>query len=136
MLSGHENPLIHRSFRTSVRRPAYRGLQQVFDKPLFFYGGSIHTLRSAFNKILRGLPDVVVSSTGCLKACDTGPVMIVYPENLWYGKVESESPVDEIIDVLEEGRLAEPHLMTWGSHYRGSRKNGNIRFETVYKQFL
>ena len=54
----------------------------------------------------RGLTGVSVSSTGCLKACDNGPVMIVYPENWWYGRVESEAAVDAIIDALEEGRPA------------------------------
>ena len=60
----------------------------------------------------RGLPDIAVSSTGCLKACDSGPVMIVYPENWWFGKVESEAAVDAIIDGLEEGRPAEAYLIS------------------------
>lgn len=59
----------------------------------------------------RGLPDIVVSSTGCLKACESGPVMIVYPENWWFGRVESEVAIDAIIDALEEGRPAEAYLM-------------------------
>ncbi len=44
----------------------------------------------------------MVSSTSCLKACDHGPVLIVYPEGTWYGKVDEEI-VDEILDALEEG---------------------------------
>ena len=40
----------------------------------------------------RGLPDVIVSSTGCLKACDNGPVMVVYPENWWFGRVRVNRP--------------------------------------------
>jgi NADH:ubiquinone oxidoreductase subunit E len=35
----------------------------------------------------RGM-DAMVSSTGCLKVCDRGPAMVVYPENIWYGKVD------------------------------------------------
>ena len=50
----------------------------------------------------------------CLKACDMGPVMIVYPENWWFGRVESEAAIDEIIDALEEGRPAEAYLMADG----------------------
>ena len=38
----------------------------------------------------RGMTDVSVSSTGCLKLCDVGPAMIVYPQNWWYGRVENE----------------------------------------------
>lgn len=60
----------------------------------------------------RGLTDVVVSSTGCLKACETGPVMVIYPDNWWYGGVESESAIDEIIDALEAGKPAETYIMS------------------------
>jgi len=59
----------------------------------------------------RGMNDVVVSMTGCLKVCDRGPAMIVYPENYWYGKVESEDAIDEILDALNEGKTAEKYLI-------------------------
>jgi (2Fe-2S) ferredoxin len=48
----------------------------------------------------RGL-NAMVSSTGCLKACEHGPVMIVYPQGWWYGKV-TEKKLDQILDALEE----------------------------------
>ena len=59
----------------------------------------------------RGLSDVVVSSTGCLKVCDRGPALVQYPENYWYGKVENEEAIDEILDALEDGRAAEHYLI-------------------------
>jgi len=59
----------------------------------------------------RGLTDIVVSSTGCLKLCDAGPAMVIYPENWWYGKVENESAIDEIIDALEKGKTADNYLI-------------------------
>ncbi len=59
----------------------------------------------------RGLADVVVSTTGCMKVCDRGPAMIVYPENWWYGHVESEEVIDQILDALEEGKPAEEFLI-------------------------
>jgi (2Fe-2S) ferredoxin len=59
----------------------------------------------------RGLADVAVSSTGCLKVCDRGPAMVVYPENTWYGKVENEAAIDEIIDALENGAVAEKYVI-------------------------
>jgi len=59
----------------------------------------------------RGLSEVVVSSTGCLKVCDQGPAMIIYPDNLWYGHVESEAVMDEIIDALEAGKPASAYLI-------------------------
>jgi (2Fe-2S) ferredoxin len=59
----------------------------------------------------RGLSGVTVSSTGCLKACDAGPAMVVYPENWWYGRVETESAIDEIIDALESGEPAAAYVL-------------------------
>jgi (2Fe-2S) ferredoxin len=52
----------------------------------------------------RGMTGVTVSSAGCLKACESGPVMAVYPENLWYGRVEDEAAIDAIIEGLAEGK--------------------------------
>jgi len=60
----------------------------------------------------RGMSDVVVSSAGCMKLCDHSPVMIVYPEAYYYGGVESEDAIDEILDALEQGRAAEKYLLT------------------------
>lgn len=40
---------------------------------------------------------VMVSNTGCLSLCNDGPVVIVYPEGIWYGKV-TEDDVDEIVE--------------------------------------
>jgi (2Fe-2S) ferredoxin len=53
----------------------------------------------------RGL-DAMVSSTGCLKMCEKGPVMVVYPGAWWYGEV-TQDKVDEILDALEDGKPAE-----------------------------
>lgn len=53
--------------------------------------------------ISRGL-DALVSSTGCLKVCDRGPVMIVQPDNIWYGHM-SEDRIDEILEGIENGDL-------------------------------
>ncbi len=40
--------------------------------------------------------EVQVSSCGCLGLCDGGPVMIVYPEDIWYTKL-APSDVPEIV---------------------------------------
>ena len=58
----------------------------------------------------RGM-DALLTSTGCMKQCDSGPVMVIYPENLWYGNVTSEDIVDEILDALEDGSKAEEYLL-------------------------
>ena len=58
----------------------------------------------------RGMGDVSVSSTGCLKVCDRGPVLVVYPDNLWYGGVD-EQGVDAILDAIEDGSTADEYLL-------------------------
>jgi (2Fe-2S) ferredoxin len=60
----------------------------------------------------RGMEGTIVSSTGCLKVCDRGPAMVVYPENVWYGKVENEEAIDTILDAIEDGEVAEDYLIS------------------------
>ncbi len=54
----------------------------------------------------RDMDDVMVSSTGCLNLCEHGPIMVVYPENHWYGEVNEEK-IDGILDALQEGQPAD-----------------------------
>ena len=73
--------------------------------------GSVDLLPYIENEILdRGL-DAQITATGCMKACDYGPVMVIHPQGLWYGGVESEDVVDEILDALEDGEVAESRLI-------------------------
>jgi (2Fe-2S) ferredoxin len=74
--------------------------------------GSLNFLPYIENEILdRGL-NAAVTSTGCMKACDFGPVMVVYPAGHWYGNVTSESMIDDILDAVENGGVAEEHLIS------------------------
>lgn len=59
----------------------------------------------------RGMDGVTVSACTCLKVCEQGPVLVVYPANQWYGKVESEANVDQILDAMQEGKVCEPLLL-------------------------
>ncbi len=43
------------------------------------------------------LARVRAHSAGCLDACERGPVMVVYPEGVWYGGVTPED-VPEIVE--------------------------------------
>jgi (2Fe-2S) ferredoxin len=73
--------------------------------------GSVSLLPYLEEEILdRGL-DVLVSTTGCLKQCEKGPVMVIYPQNTWYGGVDSEASVDAILDAIEGGDTAEDYLL-------------------------
>ena len=53
--------------------------------------------------ISRGI-DAMVSSTGCLKVCEKGPVMIVQPDNVWFGEM-TEERIDAVLDGIEDGEL-------------------------------
>jgi (2Fe-2S) ferredoxin len=73
--------------------------------------GSVSLLPYVENEILdRGL-DAQITSTGCMKACDHGPVMVIQPAGHWYGGVDSEDTVDEILDALENDSFAESLLL-------------------------
>ena len=47
-----------------------------------------------------------------MKACDHGPVMVIYPDNIWYGHIANEEAIDAILDALEDGGTAEEYLLT------------------------
>jgi len=48
-----------------------------------------------------------INSAGCLGRCDEGPVLVVYPEAVWYTYVDV-SDLDEIIEQhLQNGRVVE-----------------------------
>lgn len=48
----------------------------------------------------RGIPNVLVTNTGCLKQCEKGPVMVVYPAGDWHTAVD-EGLIDSILDTME-----------------------------------
>lgn len=51
--------------------------------------------------------DVFVTNTGCFGICEKGPIVVVYPDNVWYGSVGSDD-VSEIMDEhIEGGKIVE-----------------------------
>nr|WP_321349602.1 2Fe-2S ferredoxin [uncultured Methanoregula sp.] len=46
--------------------------------------------------------EVFLSNTGCFGICEKGPVVVVYPDNVWYGSVTPDD-VAEILDQHIEG---------------------------------
>jgi len=44
-----------------------------------------------------GLSDTGFTSAGCLGFCKAGPLMVVYPEGIWY-RPASTQDIDEIVD--------------------------------------
>ena len=56
---------------------------------------------------LAGEGRVRINQAGCLDRCELGPVMVVYPEAVWYTYVD-RSDVDEIVEEhLRHGRVVE-----------------------------
>jgi (2Fe-2S) ferredoxin len=56
---------------------------------------------------LAGKDRVRINKAGCLDRCEEGPVIVVYPEEVWYTYVDRED-IDEIIDShLVNGKVVE-----------------------------
>lgn len=80
-------------------------------------------LRECFKKELkaRGLKaSVRANSAGCLDQCELGPVVVIYPQAIWYGRVTPED-VPHIVEqsvvqnkVVDELHLADDQLNTKG----------------------
>ena len=53
-----------------------------------------------------GIKDVRINSAGCLDRCAAGPVMVIYPEGIWYG-FRTKEDIDEILQthLVEGGRV-------------------------------
>jgi (2Fe-2S) ferredoxin len=51
--------------------------------------------------------NIRINSAGCMNRCDEGPVVVVYPEGVWY-TYRGEEDLDEIIsEHLRDGRAVE-----------------------------
>ncbi len=61
-------------------------------------GGSAKVLEALHRELgVAGLADEVqVSTCGCLGLCESGPVMILYPNGTWYTKLTAEA-IPEIV---------------------------------------
>jgi (2Fe-2S) ferredoxin len=58
-----------------------------------------------------GIKDTRVNVSGCLDRCELGPVMVIYPEGVWY-TYKSTSDIDEIVSThLQKGGRVERLLL-------------------------
>jgi len=56
---------------------------------------------------MNGKGRIRVNNAGCLDRCEEGPVMVIYPQGVWYTYVD-KSDVDEIIERhLMRGEIVE-----------------------------
>ena len=58
-----------------------------------------------------GLSDIGFTAAGCLGFCSAGPLMVVYPEGIWYRPTTPED-IDEIVEShFKQGKLVERLVM-------------------------
>lgn len=56
---------------------------------------------------LNGKGKCRVSSSGCMDRCAQGPVMVIYPEAVWY-TFKNQADIDDIVsEHLQHGRVVE-----------------------------
>jgi (2Fe-2S) ferredoxin len=60
---------------------------------------------------LNGPGRVRINKAGCLDRCEEGPVLVVYPDAVWYTYVDTED-IDEIVEShLKHGKVVERLLL-------------------------
>ena len=57
----------------------------------------------------KSIQNVRVNQSGCLDKCEAGPVIVIYPQGIWY-KCENFKNADDIVDSLITGEIAQ-HLL-------------------------
>lgn len=56
---------------------------------------------------LKGEGKIRINKAGCMDRCDEGPVLVVYPDAVWYTYIDKED-IDEIIEShLVKGQIVE-----------------------------
>ncbi len=56
---------------------------------------------------IAGPGGVRVNTAGCLDRCEEGPVMVVYPEAVWYTYVDHEDLEEILTEHLIKGQIVE-----------------------------
>jgi len=51
-----------------------------------------------------GLADIRINKAGCLDVCAAGPVLVVYPEGVWYRCPTKEDAEEILLAHLRDGR--------------------------------
>jgi (2Fe-2S) ferredoxin len=81
---------------------------------------AIHAAMKELAKERCGKVEVRVNKSGCLGQCGHGPMVVVYPENVWYAGVHLQD-VPEIVERhLVRGEVVERLL------YRGHHPGPNV----------
>ena len=58
-----------------------------------------------------GIKRVRINAAGCLNRCKLGPVMVAYPEGVWF-RINSEKDVDDFVDsYFKKNKMAKRLLL-------------------------
>ncbi|HMS44293.1 MAG TPA: (2Fe-2S) ferredoxin domain-containing protein [Alphaproteobacteria bacterium] len=57
-----------------------------------------------------GLDDTRINTAGCLDRCENGPVVVVYPEGVWYQCTTAEEAEQILQQHVKQGKIVD-HLM-------------------------
>lgn len=49
--------------------------------------------------------EVMITNTGCFGICDKGPIVVVYPQGVWYGNVTPDDVETIVEQHLENGEV-------------------------------
>ncbi|MFC5678785.1 (2Fe-2S) ferredoxin domain-containing protein [Aeromicrobium endophyticum] len=64
-----------------------------------------------------GDDDVLVTQTGCLFPCNNAPVVVVHPDDAWFGAVDAHAARRILIDYIGWGLPVHPHRLTRKKHH-------------------
>ena len=73
-------------------------------------GEIVQVLKQCLKAKNMGDDAVLVAQTGCLYPCNLGPVMVVYPDGLWYSGLTDEGVVRIVEEHFEGGRVVERYV--------------------------
>ena len=70
-------------------------------------GNSLKVLHALEREVVaQGLDDdIQITTCGCMGLCDDGPVLVVYPEGVWYHKVQEQDAGEIVASHLANGRV-------------------------------
>lgn len=71
-------------------------------------------LRSALKKEIKRLglkAEVRANDSGCLDQCDDNPVVVIYPQGIWYGRVTADDAERIIQQTIVQGEVLEDLLI-------------------------
>src|SRR5436190_230435 len=73
-------------------------------------GGGSKLLKAAREQLGKEGRGVKCSKVSCLGLCKQGPVLIVYPEGVWYS-VDDRKALDKIVEKMQDGKVAKKHVL-------------------------